>query len=96
MIEEYGSNERLAFFHERNDYKQEVMRSFDYVLVQRRQHSSEMTLAFGSKTGYTPLQAADILAYEGNKLMRGTDAGRPKRKAWLALIQRSGHQKRRP
>jgi hypothetical protein len=61
------------------------MRSFDYVVDQRHHHSSEMTLAFGTKAGYTPLQAADILAYEANKLMRGIDAGRPKRKAWLAL-----------
>jgi hypothetical protein len=28
------------------------------------------SLTFGSKAAYTPLQAADVLAYEGNKRLR--------------------------
>src|SRR5262245_56828199 len=44
-----------------------------------------MSLVFGSKHRYVPLQAADILAYEASKRMRGIDAGRPPRRAWTAI-----------
>jgi hypothetical protein len=40
-------------------------------------------LQFAEKTDYVPLQAADILAYEGNKRLR--DPSRPERRAWTAL-----------
>jgi hypothetical protein len=41
------------------------------------------SLTFGSKAAYTPLQAADVLAYEGNKRLRNV-AG-PERRAFIAL-----------
>jgi hypothetical protein len=84
-LEEHGSNERIGFFHERNDYQAEATKSFDFVANQRKRHRGEMTLTFGGKQDYVPLQAADILAYEGSKLMQCLDAGRPKRKAIIAL-----------
>ena len=85
IVEGHGSNERLAFFHERNDYKKEADEAFDWIIRHRRRHSSEMTLTFGTKEQYVPLQAADILAYEGNKRMQGIDAGRRPRRSWTAL-----------
>lgn len=83
IVEKAGSNERLAFFHERNAFQGEAMKSFEWVAAHRRSHSSQMTLTFGTKEAYTPLQAADVLAYEGNKRLR--DISRPKRRAWQAL-----------
>jgi hypothetical protein len=85
VIEKYESNEHLAFFHEQNDYQQEALASFDWVVKNRKKHTGGMTLAFGSKEDYVPLQAADVLAYEGSKRMQGVDAGRAPRRAWTAL-----------
>jgi hypothetical protein len=42
-----------------------------------------MSLTFGSKSDYVPLQAADIIAYDGNKRLRNPNA--TERKAWTAL-----------
>jgi Protein of unknown function (DUF3800) len=82
-VEKKSSNEQIAFFHEINDYKEEALKAFDFVRDNRRSHSSNMTLAFGSKEKYVPLQAADILAYEGNKRLRNPYG--PKRRALIAL-----------
>lgn len=84
-VEELSSRESLAFFHECNDYQSEALKSFDWVKQHRRKHASNMTIAFGGKDKYTPLQAADIVAYEGNKRLRGLRDGREPRKAWTAI-----------
>jgi hypothetical protein len=84
-LEDYGSNQQLAFFHEQNDYQREAHEAFEWVRQHRKSHSAKMALAFGSKQQYVPLQAADILAYEGNKRLRGVDEKRPKRKALWAI-----------
>jgi len=42
-----------------------------------------MRLKFGTKQDYVPLQAADVLAYEGNRRLR--DPSRPERRAFQAL-----------
>jgi hypothetical protein len=42
-----------------------------------------MGLSFGAKADYPPLQAADVLAYEGGKFLKNPD-GKPRR-AWTAL-----------
>jgi len=42
-----------------------------------------MTLNFGTKLEFPPLQAADVLAYEGGKFVKKS-AGKPRR-AWTAL-----------
>jgi hypothetical protein len=44
---------------------------------------TRLSLTFGDKADYVPLQAADVLAYEGNKRLR--DLSRPKRRAFRAL-----------
>lgn len=84
-VEELGSRESLAFFHECNDYETEALKSFNWVKQHRRKHTSSMTIAFGDKDSYVPLQAADILAYEGNKRLRGIVADRGWRRAWTVL-----------
>ncbi|MGA2314094.1 MAG: hypothetical protein ABSF87_17325 [Xanthobacteraceae bacterium] len=67
LANKYKSNERIAFIHEINDYQGEAVSAFSWI---KKVHSMEdriVSLTFGSKETYTPLQAADILAYEGNK-----------------------------
>ena len=56
--------------------------SFDW-LNERYGAQRHLTLSFGEKRDFVPLQAADILAYEGNKRLRVPE--NPERKAWKAL-----------
>jgi len=70
FIEDSGSNEMLAFVHEQNDYQQEAIDAFNFVERNRNKHYGPMSLTFGSKEKYVPLQAADVLAYESNKKVR--------------------------
>jgi hypothetical protein len=78
-----GRRERMAFVHEVNDYKGECFKAFEYVKTYLNPRAIPMTLAFGSKEDYPPLQAADILAYEGGKFLKNK-TGKPRR-AWTAL-----------
>lgn len=84
-VEEAGSNERLAFFHENNDYEGQAQAAFSYISEHRKTHRAPISLTFGTKADYVPLQAADVLAYEGNKRMQGVKAGRTKRLSLVAL-----------
>jgi hypothetical protein len=84
-VEELNSRESLAFFHEDNDYEIEAHKAFNWVKRHRKKHASDMHLAFGPKAKYVPLQAADILAYEGNKRLRGIRDGREPRQAWTVI-----------
>jgi hypothetical protein len=77
------SKERIAFIHETNDYRAETLNTFSWIKKYINRDDRVISLKFGSKQKYTPLQAADILAYEGNKRFR--DADKPPRKAWKAL-----------
>lgn len=78
-----GSGERMAFIHEVNDYKGEALKAFDYVKEFLNPRQIPMTMGFGSKADFPPLQAADVLAYEGGKFLRNP-FGTPRR-AWSAL-----------
>jgi Protein of unknown function (DUF3800) len=80
---EFGNTERIAFFHENNDYHAEAFEAFDWVKKHRNPGERGVTLTFGAKEDFPPLQAADVLAYEGNKRLR--DLSRPCRRAWTAL-----------
>jgi hypothetical protein len=80
---ERGRGERMAFIHEVNDYKGEAIRAFEYVKQFLNPRSIPMTIAFGTKADYPPLQAADVLAYEGGKFVKNP-AGKLRR-AWTAL-----------
>lgn len=77
-------DERVAVFHEQNEYQGEAIKAFDWVRQNRKIHRRDISLTFGTKQDYIPLQAADILAYEANKRLRDPDK-RPLRRAWIAL-----------
>jgi hypothetical protein len=80
---ERGSGERMAFVHEVNDYKGEALKAFSYVNEFLNPRSIPMTMGFGNKADFPPLQAADVLAYEGGKFLKNP-MGTPRR-AWTAL-----------
>jgi hypothetical protein len=80
---ERGSGERMAFVHEVNAYKGEALKAFEYVNQYLNPGSIPMTMGFGSKAEYTPLQAADVLAYEGGKFLKNPTG--TLRRAWTAL-----------
>lgn len=44
-----------------------------------------MTLGFGGKQDYPPLQAADVLAYEGGKFLKNLVPTELPRRTWTAL-----------
>jgi hypothetical protein len=62
-----GNSNRVAIFHEVSDYRTDVQRTFEY--IQGRFPGLDMTLNFGTKQQYVPLQAADLVAYEGYKYL---------------------------
>jgi len=72
----------LAFVHEDTKYAGMIAETFG-LLKQEYRPTGLMTLAFGGKHEYVPLQAADILAYEANKRTRNPD-GKPRR-SWTAI-----------
>ena len=78
-----GRSERIAFVHECNDYRQAALESFDWIKRYGNPQKSPVGLLFSDKASMTPLQAADVLAYEGNKRMRDPD--RPERRPWTIL-----------
>jgi hypothetical protein len=79
----HGKGERMAFVHEVNDYKGECFKAFEYVRDNLNPRGIPMTLAFAGKKDFPPLQAADILAYEGGKFLKNPK-GTPRR-AFTAL-----------
>ena len=78
-----GGIGRLAFFHETNDYEASAKRSFEFVKINPKNTSEKMSLTFAGKDDFVPLQAADVLAYEGNKRIRNID--KKPRRAWSAI-----------
>jgi hypothetical protein len=82
MLAEYNSEQRVAFFHECNDYQGEALKTLRYIQDERK-GKNVITLAFGGKEDYVPLQAADVLAYEANHLLR--DPKRKLRRSWQAI-----------
>jgi hypothetical protein len=77
------NTERIAFVHELNDYRQQALESFAWVKEHGNPLGNIISLQFADKKDYVPLQAADILAYEGNKRLR--DPSRRERRSWTAL-----------
>jgi hypothetical protein len=87
-MEEYRDNQRIAFFHEQNDYEEEATKAFEWVKQHRPEKRRPISLKFGGKHEYVPLQAADILAYEANHVIR--DPAAKRRKSWTALSPDDG------
>ncbi|MGP8267145.1 MAG: hypothetical protein ACLQOQ_14380 [Beijerinckiaceae bacterium] len=79
----YGKGERIKFIHEVSPFKGEAQKTFDYVRQFHNPKGIKITLAFGTKAENTPLQGADILAYEGGKFLK--DPTETPRRAWTAL-----------
>lgn len=80
---EQGQGQRMAFIHEVNDYKGDCLKAFDYVQSELNPRCIPVTLGFGTKEQYPPLQAADVLAYEGGKFLKNPTG--QARRAWTAL-----------
>jgi hypothetical protein len=73
----------MAFVHEVNNFKGEAFKAFEYVKKYLNPRGIPMTMEFGSKGDYPPLQAADVLAYEGGKFLKNPTG--KLRRAWTAL-----------
>ena len=76
---EQAGHRNIAFIHETNDYRTIAAEVFGY--SRKRFSNSSATLTFGCKKEYVPLQAADILAYNGNRQLRdfGAELNKPLR-----------------
>jgi hypothetical protein len=83
LATERGHGQRMAFVHEINNYKGECLKAFEYISTYLNPRKIPMTIGFGTKEQYPPLQAADVLAYEGGKFLKNP-TGIPRR-AWTAL-----------
>jgi hypothetical protein len=70
---ERGRGQRMAFVHEVKDYKGECLKAFEYVDTYLNPRRIPMSMEFGTKEQYSPLQAADVLAYEGGKFLKKSD-----------------------
>jgi len=78
------NHERIAFVHECNDYQHEALTAFNWIKQNGNPGGRRIVgLQFAEKRDYVPLQAADVLAYEGNKRLR--DPSRPERRPWKRL-----------
>lgn len=78
-----GKGEPMAFIHENNAYRGDALKAFEYVRDNLNPRGIKMTMGFGAKEEYPPLQAADVLAYEGAKFVRNPTG--QLRRAWVAL-----------
>lgn len=78
-----GIRDRINIVHESNDYRGDAAASFDWIRSRPEHEGRDLRFSFADKAGAAPLQAADILAYEGNKRLRNLEA--PERRAWRAL-----------
>jgi len=79
-LNEARAVQRVVIFHECNDYQDQASAAFKWV---QRTDMRAVALAFAGKDEYVPLQAADVLAYEANHMIR--DPKKEKRKPWRAI-----------
>lgn len=84
IASQHGKGERMLFIHEKNSYEADARRAFAFVNENLNPRGINMTIAFGAKQDHPPLQAADVLAYEGAKFLRDPTNPTPRR-AWVAL-----------
>jgi hypothetical protein len=83
IANELGSLERIGFVHECNDYQHEALESFNWMKRNANPAARVIGIQFVGKEDYVPLQAADMLSYEGNKRMR--EPSRTPRRPWRRL-----------
>jgi hypothetical protein len=77
-----GYDQSIRFFHERNDYEAEARAAFDFVQG-HRPTTEPITLSFLGKDPAVEIQAADVLAYEANHVVRSPKGSR--RPSWDAI-----------
>jgi hypothetical protein len=77
-----GYDQSIRFFHERNDYEAEARAAFDFVQG-HRPTTEPITLSFLSKDAAVEMQAADVLVYEANHVVRSPKGTR--RPSWDAI-----------
>ena len=80
---EAGNVDRVAFFHETNEYRGEALETYAHMQNTWNPLGARLSFSFGGKADYVPLQAADILAFEANWRLRSRDL--PDRKSLTAL-----------
>jgi hypothetical protein len=83
MAANVRNSEAIAFIHENNNFHTQAYECFSWIKENTNRGDNVISLTFGGKKEYVPLQAADILAYESNKRLRKLDA--PERRPWAAL-----------
>jgi len=83
MADNYRSTQKIEFIQEKNDYTKYCVEAFEYAKQHHNRKERAISLRFGDKATDPPLQAADILAYEGGTFLRDPESSR--RRAWLAL-----------
>ena len=82
MMAQFGYDQSVQFFHERNDYEDEARIAFNF--IQGHQPTKEpIALTFIDKAGAVELQSADVLAYEANHFLRSPTG--PRRPSWEAI-----------
>jgi hypothetical protein len=77
-----GRGASVSFFHENNDYEMQAHKAFKWLKEGEDPKKVLGSLTFNSKQAFVPLQAADILAYEGFRVMQNPERPRP---SWEAL-----------
>ncbi|MEH2504967.1 hypothetical protein V1290_003778 [Bradyrhizobium sp. AZCC 1578] len=82
MMGQYGADQPVQFFHEHNDYEAEARVAFKFVQT-HRPTKEPIALSFISKADAVELQAADVLAYEANHVLRSPKGAR--RPSWDAI-----------
>lgn len=80
---DHNKDEPMAVIHERNSFRSQAFEQFDWMKENANPFGTLTSLTFGDKYCYPPLQAADILAFEGSKRIR--NIGGKERRAWTAL-----------
>lgn len=75
-----SNSRKIEIIHESGDFHKEILEAFEF--VKTKFPDIESTLEFGTKAEYVPLQAADLVAYEGFKYL---DNGSAPRKPMRAL-----------
>lgn len=89
QMKRLGIHDRIAVVHEDNDFKSEALAAFEWLKMHSEHKDRTMSLTFASKGDAVPLQAADILSYEGNKRIRNLD--KKERRAWRAINPDRSH-----
>ena len=59
VASEHGKGEPMAFVHENNNYQGEALKAFSYVNENLNPRGIKMTMRFGAKADFPPLQAAE-------------------------------------